>query len=60
MRSLTVDLGGVSFVDSTGIRALIHGHAAASDLGVPLRVANLRHPVTRVLEITGVLEALTA
>jgi anti-anti-sigma factor len=55
---LVVDLGGVSFMDSTGLRTLLVGKALCARSGVELRVLPGHARVRRLLEITG-LGALT-
>jgi len=53
-RSVEVDLGGVTFLDSSGIGALVHAyHRAAAD-GRGFRVIGARGTVLRVLKLTGV------
>jgi anti-anti-sigma factor len=56
---LVVDLDRVTFLDSTGITALIVGRAAAAGRDTKYRVINPRHRVQRTLKVTGVLDALT-
>jgi anti-sigma B factor antagonist len=56
--SFIVDLDGVSFLDSTGIGALVRGYRAARDREIPYQVINAGGTVRQVLEITGVLELL--
>jgi anti-sigma B factor antagonist len=55
---LVLDLSGVRFLDSSGVRALMFclDHAAGRDC--EFRVAELPHGVRRVLEITGVLPVI--
>jgi anti-sigma B factor antagonist len=57
--AVVVDLSGVSFLDSTGIHVLLARHHAAAESNVSLVLVNVRHNVSRVLEITGVLRLLT-
>jgi anti-anti-sigma factor len=57
---LEVDLSAVTFLDSTGIRALVLGQQAASRKGVTMRVTGPHGRVESVLKITGVYEMLTA
>lgn len=52
----TVDLAGVSFMDSSGLRALLLGHRALSDAGKAFVVTGVSDNVHRLLEITGLLE----
>ncbi|MEU4425072.1 STAS domain-containing protein [Actinoplanes sp. NPDC024001] len=56
---IVVDFAGVTFCDATGVQALADAHAQARANGVRLRLINLRRPVRRVLQITGMLEPLT-
>jgi len=56
--SIVLDLSGLTFMDSTGVRLLVEAHArsrADSD-----RLVLIRGPVSvqRVLEITGVVDLL--
>ena len=55
-RRLEIDLGGVTFLDSAGIRALVRCHADAQQADCPLTLSAPRPMVYRVLEITGLLE----
>jgi anti-anti-sigma factor len=57
--AVVVDLDGVSLLDSTGIATLVHAHNRAMAATVSLTVVNLQPIVRRVLDITGVLHALT-
>ncbi|OJF13386.1 STAS domain-containing protein [Couchioplanes caeruleus] len=55
---VVVDLEAVTFVDSSGIHALVTAHHAAKRAGGRLHVVNARGPVATVLEITGVAQLL--
>lgn len=55
---LVIDLSGVSFLDSTGIGALVAGRNKAAALGVPFVVRHPQRMVRRVLDIAGLLEVL--
>lgn len=55
---LTVDMAAVDFCDSAGINALVSIRKLCDQHGWQLKVANLRPPVRRVVEITGLLEHL--
>ncbi len=46
-----VDLTGVAFIDSTGLRALLTAH---SNAGGSLKMIVAEGPVTKLFEITGV------
>jgi anti-anti-sigma factor len=52
---LALDLAGVTFIDSSGLRLLIVARNAADDAQVPLRLSNIPPPVARVFELTGLL-----
>ncbi|HVV37149.1 MAG TPA: STAS domain-containing protein [Acidimicrobiales bacterium] len=53
---VTVDMGEVSFMDSSGLRVLIAGYKAAEQAGGALTVRNPSDVVQRLLEITGQLD----
>ncbi|MEV6492673.1 STAS domain-containing protein [Actinoplanes sp. NPDC051633] len=54
-----VDYAGVTFCDSSGIAALDRAYAVAAERGVVFRLVGVQHSVRLVLEITGMLQALT-
>jgi anti-sigma B factor antagonist len=54
-----VDLAAVTFLDSSGIRALVRGKRRLQDAGVPLVVDAASDAARQVLEISGVLDALS-
>jgi len=56
---LVVDLNQVTFLDSTGIAALVTGMRAARERGIPFTVTNPHRMVRTVLEVTGLLGPLT-
>ncbi|HET8659631.1 MAG TPA: STAS domain-containing protein [Micromonosporaceae bacterium] len=53
---LVVDLAGVPFLDSSGVRALLQARAAAAERGMSMRVRNPQDLVAQVLRITLVAE----
>jgi anti-sigma B factor antagonist len=55
--SVVVDLGEVTFLDSTGLSVLIAGLKRCQAAGGSLRVVAPQPNVRRVLEITGLTEA---
>jgi len=57
--TVAVDLGEVSFLDSTAINTLIRAHHQAAADGRRLVVTRVRPFVRHVLEITGVLDLLS-
>ncbi|WP_043478046.1 STAS domain-containing protein [Kitasatospora sp. MBT66] len=50
---LLVDLGGVTFMDSTGLNALLLARIEAARAGTTVHLARPSHIVARLLEITG-------
>nr|WP_240947886.1 STAS domain-containing protein [Planosporangium mesophilum] len=56
---LTVDVRGVVFIDSTSIGTLLAVRRAARQRGCAFVVTNARGQVRRVLNVAGVLAALT-
>jgi len=52
-KSITVDLGGLAFIDSSGLRVLVslskEAHARSATFGL----TNIPHHAQRVLDITG-------
>ena len=55
---VVLELGGLTFCDSSGLDALLAARAEADRRGVDLRVAGPQGIVRRSLEITGLLEVL--
>ena len=55
---VALDLSGVEFVDSSGLRVLIDAHQRLTDAGGGLRLTALSEPVRRLLEISGVSDYL--
>ena len=53
---LDLDLNGVTFLDTGGIRALLQCHADAERAGCRLTLTNPHPNVHRVLHIVGLLE----
>ena len=52
---VTLDLAGVGFIDSTGIRALLAVNARATETtGSPITIANPTESTRRLLELTGI------
>jgi anti-sigma B factor antagonist len=57
-RRLIVDLGGLSFMDSTGVHLALKWHGAASQDGFQIGFAPGPPAVQRVFELTGMTEHL--
>ena len=55
---VTLDLTGVTFMDSTGIRLLVHLTRASHGDGWEFSVVHVPPSVRRVLELSGVVGAL--
>lgn len=53
-RSVTLDLGGVSFMDSSGIAILLRARQRVSALGGALRVVHVPEQAAKVLQAAGV------
>jgi anti-sigma B factor antagonist len=58
VRELTLDLAGVTFLDSAGLCVLAATHRQATDRGIRLRVLASERAVIRPLEITGLFALL--
>ncbi len=52
--SVRLDMSGVQFVDSSGLRVLIEAHQRAEESGGQLVIGNPSDAVRRLLEISGV------
>lgn len=52
-RIVNLEIGDVTFIDSTGIRALVDGGRTINDWGGRLRIRSRSYQVNRVLELTG-------
>jgi anti-sigma B factor antagonist len=51
--ALTLDLGAVTFLDSSGLGALYRTRQAAEEQGIPLRLVEVPDHVLRVLDVTA-------
>jgi anti-anti-sigma factor len=58
---VVLDLRGLSFMDSSGVRVLVAAHAKASDGGGELTILRPARgsAVDRILEVSGIDQALT-
>jgi anti-anti-sigma factor len=52
--AVVIDLSGLKFMDSTGVRFLVDGHDKARALGVRLSLVPGGDPVRRVVTVSGV------
>jgi anti-sigma B factor antagonist len=55
---ILVDLAGLTFIDSTGLGALIAGFQRARDAGVGFRLAHATASVRQILVLSGLLEVV--
>lgn len=56
--NIVIDLAGVTFLDSTGVGALVVAHRRATATGRSLTVVNAHGIVRRVLDLTGTFPTL--
>jgi anti-sigma B factor antagonist len=56
---LLVDLGGVEFMDSTGLAAIVRAQRAATSSGHTLLLRRATGQVRRLFDLTGMTERLT-
>lgn len=59
VRAWEIDLSGATFLDSSGVGALLECRRTVRAAGWPYRVVNATGPVAYVLELTGVAQLLT-
>lgn len=58
VRGLCLDLGGVTFIDSSGLSSLIVVKVEADAAGLAMEITNPSHRTRRVLEMAGVADYL--
>jgi anti-sigma B factor antagonist len=56
--AVEIDAATLSFADSAGLRALLLARSDADERGVPLKLTRVSEPLRRLLEMTGLREAL--
>lgn len=59
VKTVVVDVSAVTFLDSTGLRALVVGREVLSAGGATITLEGVGGVVERVLQMTGLLELLT-
>ena len=59
-RTLVIDLTATDFMDSTALRLLITAHERFRESGREIKVAVEAGPISRLLEVTGVMGQLNA
>lgn len=60
LRDLRFELTGMSFCDSAGLSGFIQIHRRTSSAGIQLHLDDMPSHFERILDLTGVLEHLTA
>jgi anti-anti-sigma factor len=55
---LVLDLAGLKFMDSTGLRLIISAHQRAKRRGGRLAIVHSSTPIRRILRLTGMLDRL--
>jgi|SRR3954466_10289255 anti-anti-sigma factor len=55
---VVLDFGALTFLDSSGIAALIAAHRFGEERGIRLSIINCHGTVRHVLEVTGILAML--
>jgi anti-sigma B factor antagonist len=56
---VVIDLGGLAFMDSTGLQALLRARERANTNGHQLALRRAPHQVQRVFELTKTVDAFT-
>ena len=57
-RVVVIDMADLSFIDSTGLGALIFGFQRARDAGIAFRLARPTRGVHQILVLSGLLEVV--
>jgi anti-sigma B factor antagonist len=57
-RNIVVDLSDLSFIDSTGLGALVFGFQRSRDAGIAFRLARPSRGVRQILVLSGLLEVV--
>jgi anti-sigma B factor antagonist len=52
-RHIAIDMSGIEFVDSSGLRVLVEAHQRAEEAGGSLTLIEISQPVARLLELSG-------
>ena len=55
---VVVDLGGLTFIDSSGLRLLVVAAERSREAGIRLRLLRGSEPVERMLEVSGLHRSL--
>ena len=57
-RSITIDAHGLTFIDSSGLAALLRARAAADEVAVPFGIGESSPELRRVAQVSGVADLL--
>jgi anti-sigma B factor antagonist len=57
-RAIEVDLSDLSFIDSTGLGALIFGFQRSRDANIAFRLARASRGIRQILVLSGLLEVV--
>jgi anti-sigma B factor antagonist len=58
LKTLVLDLCGLKFMDSTGLRLILSAHMRARKAGRRLKIEHTSTAIKRIFRLTGVLERL--
>jgi anti-anti-sigma factor len=56
--AVVLDLGGLSFIDSTGLRVLLLAAKLSATNRTPLRMVGAREPIREVIDVSGLEHSL--
>jgi len=59
-KGIELHLGGVTFIDSSGLRVIAAELSRAHSTGLPFSVASASDPVRRIFEVTGFTDVITS
>jgi anti-sigma B factor antagonist len=59
VESLELDLADVTFMDSSGLGALVHAHKCSDTTGTPMFLRSPPEAVMRLLDIVGLTDLFT-
>jgi len=57
-REVTIDMAGVEFVDSMGLKAILSGQALCAERGCDYSLTPAQRPARRVFEVTKLIDRL--
>lgn len=59
-KPISLDLGGVTFIDSSGLRVVASELSRAESTGLAFSVRSASDPVRRIFEVTGFADVITS